>query len=109
VNGDRTRLSAAPGDVQVALMGSCALSLHTAGNLYSNVDLLLHGRAEWQAAPSAAQSIRVTGIDSAFVRLGVALLITVAAAVWGYIRLATVTHRASVPHAGARSSQSTNE
>jgi len=26
-----------------------SIALHTAGNLYSNLDLLLHGRAEWQS------------------------------------------------------------
>ena len=31
-----------------------AVVLHTAGNLYSNVDLLLHGRAEWQAPAAEA-------------------------------------------------------
>jgi hypothetical protein len=31
-----------------------AVVLHTGGNLYSNLDLWLHGRAEWQAAPGTS-------------------------------------------------------
>jgi membrane protease YdiL (CAAX protease family) len=30
-----------------------SIVLHTAGNLYSNADLLLHGRAEWQSGPES--------------------------------------------------------
>jgi membrane protease YdiL (CAAX protease family) len=71
-----------------------AILLHTAGNTYSNIDLLLHGRAEWQAASGNAQSIWTTGIDTAFVRLSVALLVTAAAMGWAYVKLARVVGEA---------------
>jgi len=71
-----------------------AILLHTAGNTYSNIDLLLHGRAEWQAASGNAQSIWTTGIDTAFVRLSVALLVTTAGMGWAYVKLARVVGEA---------------
>jgi membrane protease YdiL (CAAX protease family) len=71
-----------------------AILLHTAGNTYSNIDLLLHGRAEWQAASGTAQSIWTTGIDAAFVRLSVAVVVTVAAMGWAYVKLAVVAGEA---------------
>ena len=40
-----------------------AIVLHTAGNLYSNFDLYLHGQAEWQAPASQAASIAKTDSD----------------------------------------------
>jgi len=40
-----------------------AIFLHTAGNLYSNFDLYLHGQAEWQAPAVQAASIWKTGPD----------------------------------------------
>ncbi|MBZ5636019.1 MAG: CPBP family intramembrane metalloprotease [Acidobacteriia bacterium] len=43
-----------------------AIVLHTAGNLYSNFDLYLHGQAEWQAPALQAASIWVTGLDTSF-------------------------------------------
>ena len=43
-----------------------AVALHTAGNLHSNLDLLLHGQAEWQAPGGATQLVWTTGVDSAF-------------------------------------------
>jgi membrane protease YdiL (CAAX protease family) len=67
-----------------------AIVLHTAGNTYSNIDLLLHGRAEWQASSGAAQSIWTTGIDAAFVRLSVAVFVTAGATAWAYVKLARV-------------------
>lgn len=59
-----------------------AVILHTAGNLYSTTDLLLHGRAEWQAPVSAAGTIWSRGVDRSFVTLTLALAMSVAATVW---------------------------
>jgi membrane protease YdiL (CAAX protease family) len=72
-----------------------AILLHTAGNTYSNIDLLLHGRAEWQAASGNAQSIWTTGMDAAFVRLSVAVVVTAAAMGWAYVKLARVVGEAA--------------
>jgi len=43
-----------------------AIVLHTAGNLYSDFDLYLHGQAEWQAPAIQAASIWRTGPDPSF-------------------------------------------
>jgi membrane protease YdiL (CAAX protease family) len=61
-----------------------AVMLHTGGNIYSNVDLLLHGKAEWQASSGAPELIWVTGIDTAFVRTAGALLVVSVTTVWAY-------------------------
>jgi len=72
-----------------------AIVLHTSGNLYSNFDLLLHGRAEWQAPSTAAELVWVTGVDSAFLRSVMAFTILAAGVVWANARLATVAAEAS--------------
>ena len=74
-----------------------AILLHSAGNTYSNIDLLVHGRAEWQAASGTAQLVWTTGIDAAFVRLSVAVVVTAVAMVCAYIKLATVAREAADP------------
>jgi membrane protease YdiL (CAAX protease family) len=43
-----------------------AVVLHAAGNLYSNFDLWLHGRADWQAPAGGASSVWRNGLDAAF-------------------------------------------
>ncbi len=43
-----------------------AILLHTAGNIYSNLDLYLHGQAEWQAPAMQSASIWRTGSDASF-------------------------------------------
>jgi len=68
-----------------------AVVLHTCGNIYSNVDLLLHGRADWQAGARPAESVWKTGVDSTFLQWMVMLLISVTAMLWAYRRLAGVT------------------
>jgi membrane protease YdiL (CAAX protease family) len=68
-----------------------AIVLHTAGNTYSNLDLLLRGQAEWQAAASRDALVWVTGADAAFVQMGVAFAIVAAAALWAFRRLARTT------------------
>jgi len=77
-----------------------AVVLHTGGNLYSNIDLWLHGQAEWQATSGSAALIWKTGADASFWTWSVALLIVMAATVWAYIRLARynqLTRRCSEP------------
>jgi membrane protease YdiL (CAAX protease family) len=78
-----------------------AVVLHTGGNLYSNLDLLLHGQAEWQASSGAAALVWATGVDPAFVRLAVALLLVIAAAVWAYVKLAEAAREALGPTVAA--------
>jgi len=70
-----------------------AIVLHTAGNTYSNLDLWLHGHAEWQAPSGGAPMIWETGLDHTFL-LSVAALVGVSTAmVWTYTRLARVNIR----------------
>lgn len=57
-----------------------AIVLHTAGNLYSNFDLWLHGRAEWQAG---------TTTGSLWMQAAT-LAIIVIVMVWAYAMLARV-------------------
>jgi len=70
-----------------------AVVLHTSGNVYSNIDLLLHGRADWQAPAGSAQLVWETGVDLAFLQLMAALLVSLAAMLWAYARLARVTRQ----------------
>ncbi|HEX4962177.1 MAG TPA: type II CAAX endopeptidase family protein [Thermoanaerobaculia bacterium] len=65
-----------------------ALVLHTGGNLYSNLDLWLHGQAEWQAASGPAALIWKTGADASFWISGIAFLVVTAGTVWAYFKLA---------------------
>ncbi|HKY19816.1 MAG TPA: type II CAAX endopeptidase family protein [Vicinamibacterales bacterium] len=65
-----------------------AVVLHTGGNIYSNIDLLLHGRADWQAPSRDAALVWATGVDTAFVRLAIALLVAAAGMLWAYANLA---------------------
>jgi membrane protease YdiL (CAAX protease family) len=70
-----------------------AVVLHTAGNTYSNLDLWLHGHAEWQAPSGGASMVWETGLDQTFV-LGVAALVAVSTMmIWSYTRLARVNIR----------------
>jgi membrane protease YdiL (CAAX protease family) len=68
-----------------------AVVLHTSGNLYSNLDLWLHGQAEWQAASGPATLIWNTGADAPFWIGCLALFFVAAAMVWAYSRLARAT------------------
>jgi membrane protease YdiL (CAAX protease family) len=67
-----------------------AIVLHTAGNLYSNLDLWLHGKAEWQAPGGSAQLIHNTGVDPQFLISVATLLVALAAMLWAYVKLAHV-------------------
>ena len=64
-----------------------AVVLHTAGNLYSNLDLLLHGQAEWQASGATA-SVWHTGVDRAFITAIAALAVASLAMWFAYRQLA---------------------
>jgi membrane protease YdiL (CAAX protease family) len=71
-----------------------AIVLHTAGNLYSNLDLWLHGQAEWQAPAASAGLVWKTGAGAAFWTSVLALLFVATATVWAYVRLARVARGA---------------
>ena len=70
-----------------------AIVLHTSGNLYSNFDLWLHGQAEWQAPSGPAALIWKAGADASFWIASLALLLTAAAMVWAFFRLALAARR----------------
>lgn len=67
-----------------------AIVLHTAGNVYSNLDLWLHGHAEWQAPSGSNALIRQTGIDAPFWISCMAFLVVAATMMGAYIKLARV-------------------
>jgi membrane protease YdiL (CAAX protease family) len=77
-----------------------AVVLHTAGNLYSNFDLLRHGQAEWQAASRPAELVWTTGADASFWATAAALVVVAAATAAAYHALARVA-RASRPSAAS--------
>jgi membrane protease YdiL (CAAX protease family) len=70
-----------------------AIVLHTGGNLYSNTDLWLHGKAEWQASSNATTLIWKTGADTSFWITSVALLMCTAAMLFAYSKLARVAQQ----------------
>ena len=65
-----------------------AVVLHTGGNIYSNIDLWLHGQAEWQASSRPTGLIWKTGVDRSLGISSLALVIVAAAMVWAYFKLA---------------------
>jgi len=65
-----------------------SIVLHTGGNLYSNIDLLLHGRAEWQARQHAVASFRTFGFDPSLVTLSWELALALAVTAWSFRGLA---------------------
>jgi len=82
-----------------------AVVLHTVGNLYSNFDLWLHGRSDWQAPANGPALVWKTGPDVAFwsavAGFGLAALATLAA----FARLAAVSSsRRSASRSGPSSS-----
>lgn len=70
-----------------------AVVLHTGGNIYSNIDLWLHGQAEWQASSGTTALIWKTGADASFWMSSIALMIVAAAMVWAYFKLARAARR----------------
>jgi membrane protease YdiL (CAAX protease family) len=73
-----------------------AVVLHTCGNLYSNIDLWLHGQAEWQASSSSNALIWETGADASFWTWAIGFVIVTAATVWAFVRLARVAPRSQI-------------
>jgi membrane protease YdiL (CAAX protease family) len=63
-----------------------AIVLHTAGNTFSNLDLLLNGQSEWQAA-GRTTPIWQTGIDASSVQSLIALVMVSALMVFAFRRL----------------------
>ena len=64
-----------------------AIVLHTAGNTYSNLDLWLHGRSDWQSGGGAGL-LATTGLDAAFWQTAIALVVVLAATHAAYRKLA---------------------
>ena len=65
-----------------------AVVLHTGGNLYSNLDLWLHGHAEWQARSGPATLIWNTGVDASFWTATFVTIVAALLTMWAYMRLA---------------------
>jgi membrane protease YdiL (CAAX protease family) len=78
-----------------------AVVLHTGGNLYSNTDLLLHGRSDWQAGAGGTPLIWDAGVDTAFVGWFTAFLLLAGVSLWAYSRLAAAGRAADAPLASA--------
>ena len=70
-----------------------AVVLHTGGNIYSNINLWLHGEAEWQTRVGPASLVWQTGMDTSFRNSSIALLIVSAAMVWAFRRLRAAAKR----------------
>jgi membrane protease YdiL (CAAX protease family) len=68
-----------------------AIVLHTLGNTYSNFDLLLHGKAEWQAGSGPTSLIWTTGTDASFWATVLELGIAAGAMLWAYWMLGRTT------------------
>lgn len=77
-----------------------AIVLHTAGNLYSNTDLLLHGKAEWQASAGPSELVWSTGVDHAFAMTLAAFLVVSAGAWLAYRGLAATATTPATPPSG---------
>ena len=67
-----------------------AVVLHTSGTVYSNLDIWLHGQAEWQKGPGAGAFIWETGVDRSFRISSTAFILVGAATMWAFYRLARV-------------------
>ena len=74
-----------------------AVVLHTGGNIYSNLDLWLHGQAEWQDSSGATSLIWKTGTDASFWASIVALAFVAAATVWANYKLAQAARNTALP------------
>ena len=61
-----------------------AVVLHTGGNIYSNLDLWLHGQAECQASSGPAVLVWQSGPDRPFWISIATLLVLLAAMVWAF-------------------------
>jgi membrane protease YdiL (CAAX protease family) len=77
-----------------------AVVLHTAGNLYSNLDLWLHGKAEWQASASGAL-IWKTGADASFWMSCVGLVVVAGLTLLAFKQLARSGQESGEPASAA--------
>jgi membrane protease YdiL (CAAX protease family) len=78
-----------------------AMVLHTAGNLFSNFDLWLHGQAEWQAPATGNTTIWQSGPDASF-WMTVSLLVLIGAGTaWTYVKLASVVRPVDTSRSGS--------
>ncbi len=68
-----------------------AIVLHTAGNTYSNLDIWLHGKAEWQAGAGPAALIWQTGADVSLWMSAAWFVLVAALAAAAYVKLASVS------------------
>jgi membrane protease YdiL (CAAX protease family) len=68
-----------------------AVVLHTGGNIFSNLDLYLHGQAEWQAPSNASALIWKTGADTSFWISMTLFIVVTSAMALAYTRLARAT------------------
>lgn len=67
-----------------------AIVLHTAGNLYSNLDIWLHGRAEWQASAQGKELVWRAGPDASFLFSGALCVVAAGLMVLAFRRLSRV-------------------
>ena len=67
--------------------------LHTSGNIYSNLDLLLHGRSEWQAPKAASELIWNTGADLRFWLVVITMLLLILCFILASMKLSIVVRR----------------
>jgi len=72
-----------------------AVVLHTGGNAYSNLDLWLHGQAEWQAPSGRETLVWTTGTDASFWVAIITLLVVAAAMVSAYVKLARIARHSA--------------
>ena len=68
-----------------------AVALHTLGNLYSNFDLWLHGRSDWQAPANGPALVWNTGPDLAFWGAAAGFVLALLATLAAFARLAAVS------------------
>jgi membrane protease YdiL (CAAX protease family) len=68
-----------------------AVVLHTGGNIFTNFDLWLHDRAEWQTGSGPAAMIWQNGVDKSFWMTGLLMVLLTGIAVMAYMQLARVT------------------
>jgi len=68
-----------------------AIVLHTGGNIYSNMDLWLHDKAEWQAIANGSGIAQSNGAGW----LGLETLLLLLLTIWAYWKLAKVANAAA--------------
>jgi membrane protease YdiL (CAAX protease family) len=73
-----------------------AIALHTAGNIYSNLDLWLRGQAEWQASSAGQSLVWSSGADASFWWSVVMLAAVTPPMFWAYFRLARLRGQTGV-------------